>query len=109
MKPGLSFARTGVLPSFVPNATTSSYTASSVAMVRTTSTSLITGTGLKKCKPTNRIQGGKQFSLCRQLLDDRFHNQVGVLQVFEGSRSVQSSPRFAPRSFGNRALLDQPV
>src|SRR2546429_658082 len=54
MKPVLSFARTGVLPSFVPNATTSSYTISSVAMVRTTSTSFITGTGLKKCKPTNR-------------------------------------------------------
>ena len=54
MKPVESCARTGVLPSFAPNATISSYTAGSVAIVRTTSTSFITGTGLKKCSPTNR-------------------------------------------------------
>src|SRR5260370_1296695 len=54
MNPVLSCARTCVLPSFAPNATISSYTAGSVAIVRTTSTSFITGTGLKKCSPTNR-------------------------------------------------------
>ena len=54
MNPVESLARTAVLPSFVPNATISSYTAASVAIVRTTSTSFITGTGLKKCSPTKR-------------------------------------------------------
>ena len=54
IKPVLSCARTAVFPSFTPNATISSYTAGSVAIVRTTSTSFITGTGLKKCSPTKR-------------------------------------------------------
>ena len=54
MKPVESLARTAVLPSLLPNATISSYTAGSVAMVLTTSTSFITGTGLKKCRPTKR-------------------------------------------------------
>src|SRR6266478_5571489 len=54
MNPVLSCARTVVFPSIAPNVTISSYTAGSVAIVRTTSTSFITGTGLKKCSPTNR-------------------------------------------------------
>src|SRR6202140_2421600 len=57
INPVLSCARTGVLPNFAPNATISSYTAGSVAIVRTTSTRDITGTGLKKCMLTNRSGG----------------------------------------------------
>ena len=54
MKPVLSLARTGVLPRFLPNSTAVSYTSGAVAMVFTTSTSFIIGTGLKKCRPTKR-------------------------------------------------------
>src|SRR4029079_13814467 len=50
----LSDARTGVLPRLAAKAATSSYTAGSVKGDRTTSTSFIRGTGLKKCRPTKR-------------------------------------------------------
>ena len=54
MKPVRSEVRTGVLPSFSENFTISSKTVGSVAIVRITSTSFMTGTGLKKCRPTKR-------------------------------------------------------
>src|ERR1700733_185209 len=54
INPVLSCARTGTFPSIAPNSTIASYTAGSVEIVRTTSTNFITGTGLKKCSPTNR-------------------------------------------------------
>ena len=44
----------GTLPSFWEKAKARSKVSSLVAMVRTTSTSFITGTGLKKWSPTNR-------------------------------------------------------
>ena len=52
MKPALSPMTTGVLPSRSASAETSSTTSCSVTTVRTTSTSLSTGAGLKKCIPT---------------------------------------------------------
>ncbi len=54
MKPVLSKVRTGTLPSCLPNSYAVSKTSGAVAMVFTTSTSFMSGTGLKKCKPTNR-------------------------------------------------------
>src|ERR1700685_843835 len=54
MNPVLSDVRTGTLPSFFPNSYAVWYTSSAVAIVRTTSTSFISGTGLKKCNPINR-------------------------------------------------------
>ena len=54
MKPGRSLATTGVLPSVRANAQPASTASGSVSSVRTTSTSCITGTGLKKCRPRNR-------------------------------------------------------
>jgi hypothetical protein len=54
MNPVLSAALTGVFPSVFANAWTSSKTAGSVSGDRTTSTSFINGTGLKKCRPTKR-------------------------------------------------------
>ena len=52
MKPALSPITTGFLPSRAASAVTSSTTCCSVTTVRTTSTSLSTGAGLKKCIPT---------------------------------------------------------
>src|SRR5213595_3483079 len=54
MKPELSFAATGSLPSDPANANARWNVSAEVVTVRTTSTSGISGTGLKKCKPTKR-------------------------------------------------------
>src|SRR5438876_360015 len=54
MKPELSLAATGSLPSEAAKAKARLKVCSDVVMVRTTSTSGITGTGLKKCSPTKR-------------------------------------------------------
>src|SRR5438105_5579073 len=54
MKPELSFAATGSLPSEAANAKARLKVCSDVVMVRTTSTSGIRGTGLKKWSPTKR-------------------------------------------------------
>jgi len=53
-KPGLSRTTTGHLPSRLACATTAATVASLVAGPRTTSTSVIRRTGLKKCIPQNR-------------------------------------------------------
>ena len=52
MKPALSPMTTGTLPSRAASASMSATTSGSVTTVRTTSTSLSTGAGLKKCIPT---------------------------------------------------------
>src|SRR5882672_11398362 len=54
MKPELSLAATGSLPSDAANPKARLKVCSDVVMVRTTSTSGISGTGLKKCRPTKR-------------------------------------------------------
>src|SRR5712664_3383692 len=54
MKPELSLAATGSLRSEAANAYARLNVCSDVVTVRTTSTSGISGTGLKKCRPTNR-------------------------------------------------------
>src|SRR5881396_174639 len=54
MKPELSFATTGSLPSDSANAKARRRVSSDVVTVRTTSTRGISGTGLKKCNPTKR-------------------------------------------------------
>lgn len=52
MNPGVSTHDTGCFPTVLAHALHSSNTAESVASQRTTSTSLINCTGLKKCRPT---------------------------------------------------------
>ena len=54
MNPELSCVRIGSFPRTRANAKTASAVASEVEIVRTTSTSFMTGTGLKKCSPANR-------------------------------------------------------
>ncbi len=54
MKPELSLAATASLPSDLANANARLNVSSVVVTVRTTSTSGINGTGLKKCRPTKR-------------------------------------------------------
>ena len=52
MKPARSPMVTSILPSEATNASMSATTSGSVTTLRTTSTSFITGAGLKKCMPT---------------------------------------------------------
>ena len=52
-KPGKSLTRMGVLPTEVASAVAVSTVSGEVSRPGTTSTSFITGTGLKKCRPTN--------------------------------------------------------
>ena len=54
MKPGVDIACTGALPQAAAVAWIVAATALSVASPLTTSTSGITGAGLKKCMPTTR-------------------------------------------------------
>src|SRR3954454_8900700 len=54
MKPGLSGAVIGSLPSDCAKSKTCWYVSSLVVSARITSTSFISGTGLKKCRPANR-------------------------------------------------------
>ena len=54
MNPALSPTTTGVLPSERASSAASSTTSGSVTTVRTISTKLCTGAGLKKCTPTTR-------------------------------------------------------
>mmetsp|Transcript_20969 Transcript_20969/g.30408 ORF Transcript_20969/g.30408 Transcript_20969/m.30408 type:complete len:267 (+) Transcript_20969:447-1247(+) len=54
MNPGVSLHDTGVFPREAAHPLQASKTAGSVPSVRTTSTSLISCTGLKKCRPTTR-------------------------------------------------------
>ena len=54
MKPELSRAATGSLPSDLAKAKAVSKVSWEVAIVRTTSTSFMTGTGLKKWRPAKR-------------------------------------------------------
>src|SRR5207302_2539348 len=54
MNPELSFAATGSLPRDLANAKARWNVSADVVTVRTTSTSGISGTGLKKCRPTKR-------------------------------------------------------
>src|SRR6476659_1255615 len=53
-KPGALLTVMGDLPSCTASATAASWVASLVSSPRTISTSDMTGTGLKKCTPTNR-------------------------------------------------------
>jgi hypothetical protein len=69
MKPVLSPARTGTLPSFLLKSTACSYTASSVRIVFTTSTSFISGTGLKKCMPMKRCWRSGEVAVIISVID----------------------------------------
>src|SRR5580704_4274051 len=117
INPVESCARTGIFPSFAPNATSSSYTSASVAIVRTTSTSFITGTGLKKCKPTNRccrlvaaeisvivsdevllakiVAGGQSASNAEK--SSRFAGNCSMIASMIKSQSFKSSSAVVPR------------
>jgi hypothetical protein len=66
-KPALFFTPMGVLPSLRARSATASTVASEVRSPRMISTSAITGTGLKKCMPTNR--SGRPVAAARRVIE----------------------------------------
>ncbi len=113
MKPPRSWATMTRLPSFSPSARVSSSVWSLVAMVRTTSSSFITGAGLKKwvpmtrsgrwvaraismigsdevlltrmaCSGTMLVEPAEELHLVGEALDDRLDDHVAVAQLARG-------------------------
>ncbi len=111
MKPGVDVARTGCLPHEAAVAATVSAVASSVARPLTTSTSCISGTGLKKCMPTMRFGNRQPAASAVMDSDDVFDARIVVAgTIFSSSRS---SERFSARSstiasMTRRALTQSP-
>ncbi len=82
-KPGLSLTVTGVRPIRLPSAVRAPTVASEVSAARITSTSLISGTGLKKCSPPIRPRRSQARAM----------DAIGIEDVFETIR--QSGPTAA--------------
>ena len=118
MKPPRSWATMTRLPSFSPSALVSARVWSLVAMVRTTSSSFITGAGLKKWVPMTRsgrcvaraismigsdevlldedgvlghdlVEAAEQLHLVGEAFDDRLDHQVAVAQLAEVGAEAQ--------------------
>src|SRR6184192_380045 len=101
MKPEVSFAATGSLPSDRANAKVRSKVSAEVVTVRTTSTSGMSGTGLKKCRPTKR---GDRF------VGLHFFNPVPLMPLVEVVRTVTTSEETFERAFAfARSLGKEPV
>src|SRR3990172_2240926 len=97
MKPGVSAAMTGVLPMRRARSAVADDTAGSVSGPAITSTSAMTGTGLKKCIPTTRCGrsvasailrseiggGGRHGGVGERTCDhlDQRHDRDGVEEV----------------------------
>ena len=70
MKPGVDLACTGTLPQALDSSKIASATAASVCSPETTSTSFISGTGLKKCMPTRRCGACSPRAMAVTLIDE---------------------------------------
>jgi hypothetical protein len=89
-KPQLSLETRAVLPIEAVSDTIASLTASVVCNARITSTSAITGTGLKKCMPTTRDGSLEAAAMRVTEIDD-----VLVAKIASG-RQIASSSRMMP-------------
>src|SRR3954454_18301904 len=87
MKPARSAQETGTLPSFSHSALAVSVTSSAVLTVLTTSTSFMTGAGLKKCIPTTSCE--RPVSLASEMTGS---DEVVVARIAPG---LQISSRFS--------------
>ena len=76
MNPELSRQATGSLPSARAKAVTAATVASDVARPRTTSTSFMTGTGLKKCRPAKRSGLFVAAAISVIVSDDVFEQKI---------------------------------
>ncbi len=91
MKPGVDRACTGVLPQRFESSKMASATARSLARPETTSTSFISGTGLKKCMPTKRPGCFRPLARAVTEIDE-------VLEArMQSAPTMPSSSRKSPR------------
>src|SRR3990172_4633555 len=103
MKPGVSAAMTGVLPMRRARSAVADDTAGSVSGPAITSTSAMTGTGLKKCIPTTRC--GRSVASAILVID-----RLLVLLARMTSRSAaaasrrRNAPRLSSRSSGAASI-----
>ena len=95
MKPGVSSARTGVLPSRSASAVIESSVSALVSAPPITSTSAITGAGLKKCIPATRSGGSRPLAIA--VIDSD--------EVFDAR--IASGPQTRAKSEKNLALQPQ--
>ena len=134
MKPGVSCARTGVWPHRRASAVRASVTHGAVMTPPITSTSFISGTGLKKWKPPtrsrplargcdrgdlqrrgvgrdeavvghHRFEVTEELALRRQVLDDRFDDDVARGEVRQHVRDLDQAGGAGGRVGCDPALL----
>ncbi len=96
MKPGVDAACTGVLPQAPAVAAIVAATAGSVARPDTTSTSGISGTGLKKCMPT--IRPGRSMPCASAVIDSDEVFEASMAPGSTSGSSCANSVRLAARS-----------
>ena len=99
-KPGVSWQRTGVFPIRSPTTIAVSTASSPVSSARTTSTSGISGAGLKKCMPTTR--SGAAVAEAISVTDSA---EVFVASTASGPQILPSSAKSA--CFGCEILDDR--
>ena len=96
MNPGVDAACTGVLPHAAAVAATVAATSGSVARPETTSTSGISGTGLKKCMPTMRP--GRPLPCASAVIDSDDVLDARMAWASTSGSSCANSARLAARS-----------
>src|SRR2546429_6124491 len=96
MKPELSLAATGSLRSDAANPKARLNVSSDVVTVRTTSTSAISGTGLKKCRPTKRSARFVAAAIAAMVRLDVFEAKI-VPAPHRPSRSEEHTSKLQSR------------
>ena len=92
MKPGVERACTGTLPQALDKSNIAAATAGSVCRPDTTSTSFISGTGLKKCMPTSRPGYCKPLAMAVTEMDEVLDASTQSAATMDSS--CLKSPRF---------------
>ncbi len=106
MNPGVERACTGVLPHARLSSKIAAATSTSVCSPETTSTSFISGTGLKKCMPTSRPGRFSPLASAVIEIDDVFEARIARSSTI--ASSCRNSARLASR-FSTIASITTPA
>src|SRR6266496_2408747 len=102
MNPARSRQCTGCLPTFAQTACAVATTSSAVEMVRTTSTSFITGAGLKKCRPTT--SDGREVAAAQEITGSEDVVVASTAPGFSTSSSAPNTACFTARSSATASI-----